>query len=242
VGKFIAIISFVFGIPIFLIGTLILGGLLVAGIIGAPNITPAIILVSILLLTGSFLIFLGYKNIYKKRKIVSANKYGEKYEIIKEPAKKGSILVKGLIIVVAIVSVAGAVSGAFIIAPFWNELSLDTVTTTMSPTDNGEPRTIMPSSTGENSIIMEGNDFQPEAATVSLNDSVVWINNDPRAHTATAGTGSSDPNSGKIFDTGIINDGGKSVPIQLEGVDVGDEITYYCMVHPSMTGKLIIDV
>jgi len=240
VGKVIAVISFVFGIPIFLIGALIVGGLLVAGIIGAPNIMPAIILVSILLLTGAFLIFLGGKNISEKRKIVSVNKYGEKHEIIKEPAKKQSSVVKALIMVVVIISVV-AVSAAFIIAPFWNELSLDTVTTTTSPTDNGEPRTIMPSSTGENAIIMEGNDFQPEAATVSLNDNVAWVNNDPRAHTATSGTGSSDPNSGKIFDTGIINDGGKSPPIQLEGIDVGDEITYYCMVHPSMTGKLIID-
>jgi plastocyanin len=60
-------------------------------------------------------------------------------------------------------------------------------------------------------------------------------------HTATSGKDSSDPNSGKIFDTGIISDGEESAPIQLKGVDVGDEITYYCTVHPSMTGKLIID-
>jgi plastocyanin len=64
---------------------------------------------------------------------------------------------------------------------------------------------------------MEGNEFQPEVATVSLNDRIVWINDDPRAHTATSGAGSSDPNSGKIFDTGIINDGEKSTPIQLKG-------------------------
>ena len=239
-GKVIVVISFVFGIPTFLIGALIIGGLLVAGIIGAPNITPAIILLSILLLTGAFLIFLGCKNISEKRKIVNVNKYGEKYEIVKEPTKKRSGVIIGLIIVVVIISFV-AVSAAFIIAPFWNELSLDTVTTTTSPTDNGETRTIMPSSTDENAIIMEGNEFQPEAVTVSLNDNVVWVNNDRRAHTATSGTDSSDPNSGKIFDTGIINDGGKSAPIQLEGIDAGDEITYYCMVHPSMTGKLIID-
>jgi plastocyanin len=75
-----------------------------------------------------------------------------------------------------------------------------------------------------------------------LNDNIIWVNNDPRAHTATSGTGSSDPNSGVMFDTGIINDGEKSAPILLESLDVGNEITYYCMVHPSMTGKLIIDV
>jgi hypothetical protein len=52
--------------------------------------------------------------------------------------------------------------------------------------------------------------------------------------------GADDPESGKIFDTGIINDGDRSAPLRLMGVKVGDGISYYCMVHPSMTGKLIV--
>jgi plastocyanin len=235
-GKIIAVISLIFGIPIFLTGALIIVGLLVAGIIGVPDITPAIIIASIILLTGAFLIFLGCKNIFENRRIVSVDKYGEKYEVIKGPAKERSAVVTGLIIVVLISSVV-VVSTAFIVTQFWNGLSLNTETETMVPTDSDEP-----SSPNKNTIIMEGNDFQPETATVSLNDNIIWVNNDPRAHTATSGTGSSDPNSGVMFDTGIINDGEKSAPILLESLDVGDEITYYCMVHPSMTGKLIIDV
>jgi plastocyanin len=31
-----------------------------------------------------------------------------------------------------------------------------------------------------------------------------------------------------------------TTPLRLTGVKVGDEISYYCMVHPSMTGKLIV--
>lgn len=77
--RVIAVISLVFGIPIFLTGALITGGLLITGIIGAPDITLAIIIVSIILLTGAFLISLGCKNISKNRKIVSVNKHGERY-------------------------------------------------------------------------------------------------------------------------------------------------------------------
>ena len=74
-----------------------------------------------------------------------------------------------------------------------------------------------------------------------LYDEIVWVNDeDDPPHTATFGTGSDDPNSGKIFDTDIINGGEQSTPLQLTGVNVGDEIPYYCMVHPSMTGKLFV--
>ena len=88
---------------------------------------------------------------------------------------------------------------------------------------------------------MKDSDFEPEEAQVPLNDNIVWVNHeDDPPHTATSGTGSDDPDSGKIFNTGIINGGDQSAPLQLACVRVGDQIPYYCMVHPSMTGKLIV--
>jgi hypothetical protein len=51
---------------------------------------------------------------------------------------------------------------------------------------------------------------------------------------------STDPNSGKIFDTSIIDSEEQSTPLQLTDVKVGDEIPYYCMIHSSMKGKLIV--
>ena len=59
-------------------------------------------------------------------------------------------------------------------------------------------------------------------------------------HTSTSGYGVEDPNSGKIFDTSIINGGEESSPVQLTGVKEGDEIPYYCQVHPFMTSKLTV--
>jgi len=82
--------------------------------------------------------------------------------------------------------------------------------------------------------------FDPNDAKVSLDSKVVWQNKDTVPHTATSGTGPSDPNSGKIFDTKIINNGETSSPQQLKGAKVGDSIPYYCQIHPYMTAKLTV--
>jgi plastocyanin len=88
---------------------------------------------------------------------------------------------------------------------------------------------------------VQGNpDYEPDDADVPLNENVVWVNEDTVPHTATSGTGAEDPNSGKIFDTSIINAGEESSPVQLTGVTEGDEIPYYCQVHPYMTSTLTV--
>jgi len=88
---------------------------------------------------------------------------------------------------------------------------------------------------------VQGNpDYEPDDAKVTLNENIVWKNEDSVPHTSTSGTGVEDPNSGKIFDTSIINGGEESSPVQLTGVKEGDEIPYYCQVHPFMTSKLTV--
>jgi plastocyanin len=88
---------------------------------------------------------------------------------------------------------------------------------------------------------VQGNpDYEPDDAEVPLNDNIVWVNKDTVPHTATSGTGAEDANSGKIFDTSIINGGEESSPLQLTGVKEGDEVPYYCQVHPYMTSKLTV--
>jgi plastocyanin len=83
-------------------------------------------------------------------------------------------------------------------------------------------------------------DYEPDDAKVPLNDNIVWVNEDTVPHTATAGSGPEDPNSGKIFDTSIINGGEESAPVKLTGVKEGDEVPYYCQVHPYMTSTLTV--
>jgi plastocyanin len=83
-------------------------------------------------------------------------------------------------------------------------------------------------------------DYEPEDTEVPLNENIVWVNEDTVPHTSTSGTGAEDPNSGKIFDTSIINGGEESAPQQLTGVKEGDEVPYYCQVHPYMTSTLTV--
>jgi plastocyanin len=88
---------------------------------------------------------------------------------------------------------------------------------------------------------VQGNpDYEPEDTEVPLNENIVWVNEDTVPHTATSGTGAEDPNSGNIFDTSIINGGDESAPVQLTGVNEGDEVPYYCQVHPYMTSTLTV--
>lgn len=82
-------------------------------------------------------------------------------------------------------------------------------------------------------------DYNPDDAKVPLGNKVVWTNADTSPHTATSGKGGDDPNSGKAFDTGIINGGEKSKEIEIKG-KVGDVIPYYCQVHPYMKSQLTI--
>lgn len=83
-------------------------------------------------------------------------------------------------------------------------------------------------------------DYGPDNANVPLGNSVVWRNDDTFIHTATSGTGTSDPNNAKIFDTKFVNPAESSDPVKLAGVSEGDVIDYYCQVHPFMAGKLTI--
>jgi plastocyanin len=87
----------------------------------------------------------------------------------------------------------------------------------------------------------QGNpNYDPAAGKVPLGNKVVWQNKDNTIHTATSGTGASDPNSGKIFDTKFITAGSSSSPQELKGVKVGDVVQYYCQIHPYMTAKFTI--
>jgi plastocyanin len=85
----------------------------------------------------------------------------------------------------------------------------------------------------------QGNpDYDPKELSVKKGNVIKVENVDLLPHTVTNGAGLNDPNSAKIFDTSLIM-GGESGILQTEEVDAG-EYTYYCTVHPYMTGTLKI--
>jgi plastocyanin len=90
----------------------------------------------------------------------------------------------------------------------------------------------------EGSSIQGSPDYDPDELTVAAGSDVTVMNQDTLPHTVTSGTGPQDPNSGQTFDTSLIN-GGESATLSLAQVAAGP-YDYHCMVHPYMTGKMVV--
>jgi plastocyanin len=88
------------------------------------------------------------------------------------------------------------------------------------------------------SSIQGSPDYDPDELTVAAGSEVTVTNDDTLPHTVTSGTGPTDPNSAQSFDTSLIN-GGESATLSLAQVSAG-QYDYYCLVHPYMTGKLVV--
>jgi plastocyanin len=117
-------------------------------------------------------------------------------------------------------------------------------TTGGGATQNAQPTTLPPGTTAITILTgasVQGNPaYNPSDGKVPLNSKIVWQNKDNTVHTATSGSGPSDANSGKIFDTKMLNAGASSTPQELTGAKVGDTVPYYCQIHPYMTAKLTV--
>ncbi len=163
-------------------------------------------------------------------------------------------LAKGMAILVIVMAV-----GAAIAVPNWTNMTkypplVTTIETEPSPagvseggglpaaeeTETPVPAGAMKITIPEGAAIQGNPDYDPDDAQVPLNTKVVWENADSVPHTATSGSGAEDASSGQIFDTGIINNGESSAPMELVGAAEGDEIAYYCQVHPYMTSSLTV--
>jgi plastocyanin len=81
--------------------------------------------------------------------------------------------------------------------------------------------------------------FSPNVINVKIGDTVTWTNYDVIPHTVTAGTGPSDPNKGKEFDSGL------STPL-MPGKTFSHRFTragefpYFCQLHPAMAGTVTV--
>jgi len=78
-------------------------------------------------------------------------------------------------------------------------------------------------------VTIDASRFQPEVLTVKAGDTVVWVNNDIVAHTATSQAGG--------FDSGIIVPG-KSWKYKLKQTG---EFAYTCTYHPTMKATLRVN-
>ena len=90
----------------------------------------------------------------------------------------------------------------------------------------------------EGSSIQGSPDYDPDELTVAAGSEVTVVNQDTLPHTVTSGTSPTDPNSAQLFDTSLIN-GGESATLSLAQVAAG-QYGYYCLVHPYMTGSIVV--
>ncbi|MGH8915918.1 MAG: cupredoxin domain-containing protein [Acidimicrobiia bacterium] len=72
--------------------------------------------------------------------------------------------------------------------------------------------------------------FSPETLTIAVGTTVTWVNNDAGlAHTSTS--------TDDVWTSGTLNEGDEfSVPFDEPGT-----FTYFCTVHPTMTGSIIVE-
>jgi len=105
-----------------------------------------------------------------------------------------------------------------------------------APTAAGPPGT--PLTILKGSSVQGSPDFDPDTLTVKKGDKITVTNKDTLPHTVTSGTGPTDPNSAKQFDTSIIEPGA-TADIETTNLTPGD-YPFHCAVHPYMTGKLVV--
>lgn len=79
-----------------------------------------------------------------------------------------------------------------------------------------------------NTVSMENLSFQPGALFISVGDEVTWTNNDSATHTVVANDSS--------FQSEQLNSGSSFKNI----FSKPGTYQYYCSIHPSMTGKIIV--
>ncbi len=83
----------------------------------------------------------------------------------------------------------------------------------------------------------QGNpNYSPDTLMVKKGDSISVINKDTVPHTMTNGKDASDPTTGKLFDTSLIN-AGSIAKLATTKLTAGT-YPFHCTVHPYMTGTL----
>jgi len=78
-------------------------------------------------------------------------------------------------------------------------------------------------------VEISGFEFQPAELTIREGDTVVWVNNDPVAHTSTA--------DGGEWDSGLMASGDEWEFV----ADAAGEFEYACTPHPQMTASITVE-
>ena len=81
--------------------------------------------------------------------------------------------------------------------------------------------------------------YNPQSTTIKMGEEILIVNNSSSPHSVTNGNGPTDPLSGKLFDTGIINPGAFTEYVA-SNLQPGN-YPYYSTSDPSVRGEIIIE-
>ena len=84
------------------------------------------------------------------------------------------------------------------------------------------------------SVPSGSNYFSPQAIAIYEHDNILWYNGDTAVHTITSGTSSGGPDGN--FDSGLIMSG----TTFSHTFNESGNYDYFCMIHPWMTGKVVV--
>ncbi len=121
-------------------------------------------------------------------------------------------------------------------APNATSAQAPNATSAQAPATAGPPGT--PLTILEGSSVQGSPSYDPATLTVKKGDKITVTNKDTLPHTVTSGTGPTDPNSAKQFDTSII-EAGATADIETTNINPA-EYPFHCTVHPYMMGKLVV--
>ena len=127
--------------------------------------------------------------------------------------------------------------------PVYVAASLLAVLSVVAIASSGNLSVFAQTSDGKVSIVPGGSTladkaYSPNPIEVKVGQKVTWTNNDSVQHTITSGTAGS-PDSGKAFDSGLTKLLNNGQTFEHTFAAAG-EYPYYCQLHPTMVGKVIV--
>jgi plastocyanin len=116
------------------------------------------------------------------------------------------------------------------------------ITFVSSPANTTSSTTTNPSTPIAVITISEGKDgktvYKPYSTTINIGDEILIANNATSPHSFTNGNGPTDPLSGKLFNTGLINPRG-FIEYVAHNLQPG-KYAYYSTSDPSVKGEIIV--
>ena len=125
-------------------------------------------------------------------------------------SKNKTVLIIGVIILVVVVILGLKYSGLY---------GMSTMKSSPPPSSLVVPA---------NTVIIQGNSFNPEVLNVKVGQKVTWTNNDSYTHTVTGDDGS--------FDSGNLGAGQSFI----FAFSKAGTYTYHCSIHTFMTAKVVV--